>query len=205
MMVVALLLNALIGCSGSQRDRSGVSERSQSVERDVMSENTETAIIAGGCFWGMEELLRGIDGVIDSEVGYCGGENQGATYEHHPGHAEAVRIVFNPETISFENLLVNWFFRMHDPTTLNRQGNDRGTSYRSTIFYLDEEQKVVAEKAIQTVDAAKRWPAPIVTTVEPVSNWSDAEGYHQDYLVKNPGGYTCHWLREWEPIPVGGE
>ncbi len=170
-----------------------------------MSEKTETAIIAGGCFWGMEELLRGIDGVIDTEVGYCGGENQGATYEHHQGHAEAVRIVFNPKKITFEDLLVNWFFRMHDPTTLNRQGNDRGTSYRSTIFYFDDQQKEIAEQAIQIVDATRRWPAPIVTTVEPVRNWSDAEGYHQDYLVENPGGYTCHWLRDWEKIPVGGE
>ena len=168
-------------------------------------ESTETAIIAGGCFWGMEELLRGIEGVLDTDVGYCGGENKNATYENHPGHAEAVQIVFDPTKISFENLLVNWFFRMHDPTTLSRQGNDRGSSYRSTIFTFNEEQEQVAERAIRRIDEAKRWPGPIVTTVEPVRNWTPAEGYHQYYLEKNPGGYTCHWLREWTPIPTGAE
>ena len=177
--------------------------RTTGPEEGTTMAKTETAIIAGGCFWGMEDLLRKIDGVLDTDVGYCGGENAGATYESHPGHAEAVRIEFDPSKISFENLLVNWFFRMHDPTTLNRQGNDRGSSYRSTIFYFDDAQKEIAERAIATVDAAKRWPGPIVTTVEAVKHWTDAEGYHQDYLEKNPGGYTCHFLRDWTPIPVG--
>jgi peptide methionine sulfoxide reductase msrA/msrB len=159
------------------------------------AKKTESAIIAGGCFWGMEELLRQIDGVISTEVGYCGGQNQNATYENHPGHAEAVKVVFDPEKISFKKLLTDWFFRMHDPTTLNRQGNDRGTSYRSTIFYADEEQKKVAQEAIKEAQASGRWKNPIVTTVEPVKNWTLAEDYHQDYLVKHPGGYTCHFLR----------
>ncbi|MEZ6187603.1 MAG: bifunctional methionine sulfoxide reductase B/A protein [Planctomycetota bacterium] len=159
---------------------------------------TETAVIAGGCFWGMEALLREIDGVIDTEVGYCGGENEGATYRNHPGHAEAVKVTFDPTKLSFKTLLVDWFFRMHDPTTLNRQGNDLGTSYRSTIFYYDDVQKRTAEEAIKEVDAAGKWDGPIVTTVEPVSKWTDAEDYHQDYLEKNPNGYTCHWLRPWD-------
>jgi peptide methionine sulfoxide reductase msrA/msrB len=159
------------------------------------SKKTEAAVIAGGCFWGMEDLLRKIDGVIETEVGYCGGSNQNATYENHPGHAEAVRVVFDPEKISFKKLLTDWFFRMHDPTTLNRQGNDRGTSYRSTIFYANDEQRQIALEAIKEAQASGRWKNPIVTTVEPVKNWSLAEGYHQDYLLKHPGGYTCHWLR----------
>jgi peptide methionine sulfoxide reductase msrA/msrB len=156
---------------------------------------TETAIVAGGCFWGMEDLLRKVDGVIATEVGYCGGQNQNATYENHPGHAEAVKVVFDPEKISFKKLLTDWFFRMHDPTTLNRQGNDRGTSYRSTIFYSDDEQKKVAQEAIKEAQASGRWKNPIVTTIEPIKNWSKAEDDHQDYLQKHPGGYTCHFLR----------
>lgn len=162
------------------------------------AEKTETAILAGGCFWGMEDLLRKIPGVLDTEVGYCGGENAGATYRDHPGHAEAVKITFDPEKIGFEDLLTKWFFRMHNPTTANRQGNDVGSSYRSTIFYADEEQKKIAEKAIAEVEREGKWTAPIVTTVEPVKNWSPAEEEHQDYLQKHPGGYTCHWLRPWE-------
>jgi len=159
--------------------------------------NQESAIIAGGCFWGMEDILRKIEGVIDTEVGYCGGENANATYKNHPGHAEAIRVVYDPAKISFKKLLTDWFFRIHDPTTLNRQGNDIGTSYRSTIFYANDEQKKVAEEAIAEVQKSGRWSRPIVTTVEPVKNWSDAEAYHQDYLKKNPGGYTCHWVRPW--------
>jgi peptide methionine sulfoxide reductase msrA/msrB len=156
---------------------------------------TETAIIAGGCFWGMEDLLRKIDGVIKTEVGYCGGMNKDATYQNHPGHAEAVRVEFDPQKISFRRLLTDWFFRIHDPTTLNRQGNDRGGSYRSTIFYASEEQRQTALAAIKEAQASGRWKDPIVTTVEPIKNWSTAEDYHQNYLLKHPGGYTCHWLR----------
>jgi len=167
---------------------------------------TETAILAGGCFWGMEEILRKIPGVIDTEVGYCGGGKPGVTYEEvcqeNTGHAESVKITFDPSKLSFKTLLEDWFFRMHDPTTLDRQGNDMGESYRSTIFYFNEEQKKVAEQAIKDVEAAKRWPRPIVTTVEPVKNWTVAEGYHQDYLQQNPRGYTCHYLRDWDTAPA---
>lgn len=163
---------------------------------------TQTAILAGGCFWGMQDLLRGIDGVVQTRVGYCGGNQPNATYEDvkagDTGHAEAVKVVFDPTRITFSQLLTDWFFRMHDPTTLNRQGNDIGTSYRSTIFYLDAAQEREAHAAIRSVQEAGYWKAPIVTTVEPVRNWSDAEEYHQDYLRKNPGGYTCHWLRDWD-------
>ncbi len=160
-------------------------------------EKKETAILAGGCFWGMEDILRKVDGVLDTEVGYCGGENAGATYQNHPGHAEAIRITYDPAKISFKTLLTDWFFRIHDPTTLNRQGNDMGTSYRSAIFYANDEQKKIAEAAIAEVGKSGRWSRPIVTTVEAVKNWSDAEAVHQDYLKRNPGGYTCHWVRPW--------
>jgi len=169
-----------------------------SAEEGKAVKTEEIAIIAGGCFWGMEELLREIDGVTATEVGYCGGENANATYKNHPGHAEVVKITFDRRKITFKQLLVDWFFRMHNPTTLNRQGNDRGSSYRSTIFYFDDEQKRVAEEAIKEVEASGKWSDPIVTTVEKVHNWSSAEEYHQDYLQKNPGGYTCHWLRDWD-------
>ncbi len=166
----------------------------------VSQEKTETAILAGGCFWGMQELLRAIDGVLETRVGYCGGTLPDATYEKvkrgDTGHAEAVKVVFDPARLSFHQLLTDWFFRMHDPTTRNRQGNDIGVSYRSAIFFLNDKQKEEALAAIRETQAAGRWSAPIATAVEPASNWSDAEDYHQDYLRKNPGGYTCHWLRD---------
>jgi peptide methionine sulfoxide reductase msrA/msrB len=177
-------------------------ERFREAGVDVPAAPRETAILAGGCFWGMQDLLRDIDGVVETRVGYCGGNLDNATYEDvsrgETGHAESVEVVFDPDRISFKSLLTDWFFRMHDPTTLNRQGNDLGSSYRSTIFYFNDRQKQEAEEAIKEVEAARRWSAPIVTTVEPVRNWSVAEDYHQDYLEKNPGGYTCHFLREWD-------
>jgi peptide methionine sulfoxide reductase msrA/msrB len=158
---------------------------------------TETAILAGGCFWGMEDLLRKIPGVVETEVGYTGGHLDNPkyddTHDSKSGHAEAVRIVFDPAKLKYEDLLV-WFFRMHDPTTLNRQGNDRGTQYRSAIFFASDAQKTAAQAAIAA--AEKKWKKPIATTLEPASKWWPAEDYHQDYLVKNPGGYTCHWLRD---------
>jgi len=200
-VALGLLALLLAACGGSQGMRSETEEERRvepmNQERDATTPETETAILAGGCFWGMEDLLREIDGVLDTEVGYCGGQNTNATYENHPGHAEAVRIVFDPRRISFKKLLTDWFFRMHDPTTKNRQGNDVGSSYRSTIFSFDEEQARIAREAIAEVDASGKWKAPIVTTVEPVKNWSTAEEYHQDYLEKHPGGYTCHYLRSW--------
>ena len=166
----------------------------------VPSPTEETAVLAGGCFWGMQEILRSIDGVLETRVGYCGGTLPNATYADvkrgDTGHAEAVRVRFDPGQLSFQSLLTDWFFRMHDPTTRNRQGNDLGESYRSTIFFYNDAQKMDAQAAIRAMEAAGRWPSPIVTTVEPVTNWSDAEDEHQDYLRKNPAGYTCHWLRD---------
>lgn len=155
----------------------------------------EIATLAGGCFWGMEDLLRKQPGVLAIEVGYTGGQVPNATYEHHEGHAEAVQIRFDPAKTSFEALL-RFFFRMHDPTTLNRQGNDVGTSYRSAIFYHSEAQRQTAEKVKAEVDASGKWKRPLVTEIAPAGPWWKAEEYHQDYLVKHPGGYTCHYVRD---------
>jgi peptide methionine sulfoxide reductase msrA/msrB len=161
---------------------------------------TEVAILAGGCFWGMEELLRQIPGVLDTEAGYTGGWLENPRYEDthdsKSGHAEAVRIVFDPTKLSYEDLLEKWFFRMHDPTTLNRQGNDIGTQYRSAIFYASEEQKKIAEAVKARVGESGKWKKPIVTEIVVASKWYPAESYHQDYLQKHPGGYTCHFLRD---------
>jgi peptide-methionine (S)-S-oxide reductase len=161
-----------------------------------MTSPTQTAYLAGGCFWGMEELVRRIPGVLDTEVGYTGGEVPNATYEHHSGHAEALKVVFVPSQLAYRHLLFE-FFRIHNPTTKNRQGNDIGTSYRSAIFYVDEEQKQVAEEVIRTVDASGEWGAKVVTEVVPFREFWHAEEYHQDYLVKNRGGYTCHYVRRF--------
>lgn len=154
--------------------------------------NVEVATLAGGCFWGMEELLRQQPGVVSIEVGYTGGQVANATYQNHEGHAEAVEIRFDPAKTSFEALL-HFFFRMHDPTTQNRQGNDLGSSYRSAIFYHSEDQKRTAEKVKAL--AAVAWKRPVVTEIVPAGAWWKAEEYHQDYLQKNPGGYTCHYVR----------
>ena len=155
---------------------------------------TETVDLAGGCFWGMQHILRKIPGVVHTEVGYAGGAVANATYENHEGHAEAVQVVFDPETITFEQLL-RWYFRMHDPTTLNSQGNDRGTSYRSAIFYRTDAQRKTAEAFIKRVGERGKWGKPIVTQIEKAGKFWKAEDYHQDYLVKKPEGYTCHFLR----------
>lgn len=152
----------------------------------------DTIVIAGGCFWGLEELIRDQPGVVDTEVGYSGGENQQPTYQRHPGHAEAVKVTYDPTKTS-EQAILNYFFRIHDPTTLNRQGNDVGSSYRSTIFYASEAQEKAAEAAI--AENQVKWNAPIVTSLEPLETFWPAEEYHQDYLRKNPGGYTCHYER----------
>jgi peptide-methionine (S)-S-oxide reductase len=159
---------------------------------------TETAILAGGCFWGVEDLVRKLPGVVDTEVGYTGGEVPNATYHNHGTHAEAIRIEFDPAKLSYRKLL-EFFFQIHDPTTKNRQGNDVGTSYRSAIFYLSDEQKKTAERLIAEMKESRKWPGPIATEVVPASDFWSAEEYHQDYLRKNPGGYTCHWIRpEWK-------
>jgi len=151
-----------------------------------------TLVIAGGCFWGMEELFRDQPGVIDTEVGYAGGSNDNPTYENHPGHAEALKLTYDPSATNLDELL-DYHFQIHDPTTMNRQGNDIGSSYRSTIFYADEEQKEAAEKAIARNQVY--WEQPIVTSIEPLTTFWTAEDYHQDYLQKNIGGYTCHYER----------
>lgn len=152
---------------------------------------TKNAYLAGGCFWGLEDLIREQPGVTDTEVGYTGGQNENPTYEHHPGYAEAVEITYDPEKISYKQLL-DFFFQIHNPTTLNQQGNDRGTSYRSAIFYQSEEEKKIAEEMITIVNESGRWQDPVVTTLELFTRFWPAEEYHQDYLEKNPQGYTCH-------------
>ena len=161
---------------------------------------SEVAVLAGGCFWGVEEILRGVPGVIDTEVGYTGGHLENPTYEDthdgKSGHAEAVRVTFDPSVLGYEELLERWFFRLHDPTTLNRQGGDVGTQYRSAIFPQAEGQREIAERVIARVEASGRWKRPITTSIEPASAWHGAEDYHQDYLRKHPGGYTCHYLRD---------
>lgn len=154
----------------------------------------KSAVFAGGCFWGMEELFRKQTGVIETDVGYTGGINDHPTYENHPGHAEAILVHYDPEKISYRELL-DFFFRVHDPTTMNRQGNDIGTSYRSAIFYGDEGEKKEAEAFIDLVNRSKRWERPVVTSLEPLKTFWPAEEDHQDYLQKNPNGYTCHFSR----------
>lgn len=152
----------------------------------------ETLIIAGGCFWGMEELFREQPGVIDTEVGYTGGDNSDPTYENHPGHAEALKITYDPAETSIDALL-DYFFQIHDPTTMNRQGNDVGSSYRSAIFYANAAQRRQAEAAIERNQTY--WQSPIITQLEKLTTFWRAEDYHQGYLRKNPGGYTCHYER----------
>ena len=157
----------------------------------------EKAILAGGCFWGMQELFRKQPGVIRTRVGYTGGDAPNATYRHHPGHAEAVEIEFDTEQTSYRKLLA-YFFQIHDPTTPDRQGNDRGSSYRSEIFYTTEEQRRTALEVIEAVEASGRWPGPVVTRVSPAGDFWEAEPEHQDYLQRHPGGYTCHFPRpDW--------
>ncbi len=165
-----------------------------------MSETTETAILAGGCFWGMQDLIRKRDGVLSTRVGYSGGDVANATYRNHGTHAEAIEIVFDPDTISFRDLL-EFFFQIHDPSTKNRQGNDIGLSYRSAIFYTSDEQKQVAEDTIADVDASGIWPGPVVTEVAAAGPFWEAEPEHQDYLERYPNGYTCHFPRPNWTLP----
>ncbi len=157
-------------------------------------ENYKKAYIAGGCFWGMEDLFRVQPGIIDSEVGYIGGDNDNPTYKNHPGHAEGIELTYDPAKTNFRNIL-DFFFRIHDPSTVDRQGNDRGSSYRSTIFIQNEEERKTAEEVIQIVNNSKKWNAEVVTTLEPYTKFWPAEPEHQDYLVRNPNGYTCHFER----------
>lgn len=160
---------------------------------------TQTAYLAGGCFWGMEELFRSQPGVVDTEVGYTGGENDNPTYEHHPGHAETLKITYDETKTSYRKLL-DFFFRIHDPTTKNRQGNDIGTSYRSAIFYENDAQLQTAKDMVAQTNELGLYEGPVVTTLEPLTAFHTAEAYHQDYLRKHPGGYTCHYVRSDTPL-----
>ncbi|MEM9285760.1 MAG: peptide-methionine (S)-S-oxide reductase MsrA [Pseudomonadota bacterium] len=162
----------------------------------------QTATLAGGCFWGMEELIRNQPGVLKTRVGYTGGATPNATYNlvktGRTGHAEAIEIIYDPSLISYEKLL-GWFFQIHDPTTKDRQGNDRGSQYRSAIWYADAAQRETAEKVIAAVEASGKWPGPVVTEVAPVGDFWEAEPEHQDYLQRYPNGYTCHYVRpDWK-------
>jgi peptide-methionine (S)-S-oxide reductase len=165
-----------------------------------MTKQTETAILAGGCFWGMEELVRRIPGVLSTRVGYTGGDVPNATYRNHGTHAEALEVVFDPRQIAYRQIL-EFFFQIHDPSTANRQGNDRGTSYRSGIYYLDDEQKRMAEQTVADVDASDLWPGKAVTEIVPAGPFWEAEPEHQDYLERNPSGYTCHFIRPGWKLP----
>jgi peptide methionine sulfoxide reductase msrA/msrB len=184
----------------SQLEAEGYGQYAQLFDAATTPATTEVAILAGGCFWGMEDILRKIPGVLDTEAGYTGGwlENPryDDTHDSKSGHAESVKVIFDPSKLSYEDLLEKWFFRMHDPTTLNRQGNDIGTQYRSAIFYSSEEQKKTAEAVKARVQASGKWKNPIVTEIVAATKWYPAESYHQDYLIKHPGGYTCHFLRD---------
>ena len=168
-------------------------------KEDSMSEY-KTATLAGGCFWGMQDLIRRQPGVVSTRVGYTGGRNANATYRNHPGHAEAIEIVYDPAQTDYRALL-EFFFQIHDPSTKDRQGNDLGSSYRSAIFYVDDEQKQVALDTIADVDACGLWPGKVVTEVVPASDFWEAEPEHQDYLLRIPNGYTCHWPRPGWKVP----
>jgi len=160
----------------------------------------ETAILAGGCFWGMEDIIRKIPGVLETDVGYTGGDTSAPRYEQvktgRTGHAESVRVVFDPKRLSYADLLEKWFFKMHDPTTENRQGNDIGSQYRSAIFVTSDAQRKIAEEVRDRIDGSGKWKRKVVTQIVSAGTFTPAEGYHQDYLVNNPGGYTCHWMRD---------
>ena len=166
-----------------------------------MTTSTERAVLAGGCFWGMQDLIRRRPGVISTRVGYSGGDVPNATYRNHGTHAEAIEIIFDPAIISYRDIL-EFFFQIHDPSTKNRQGNDIGMSYRSAIFYTSDEQKRIAEDTIADVDASGLWPAKVVTEVAPVGDFWQAEPEHQDYLERIPNGYTCHFVRPGWKLPV---
>jgi peptide-methionine (S)-S-oxide reductase len=165
-----------------------------------MASSNERAILAGGFFWGMQDLIRSFPGVITTRVGYTGGNVPNATYRNHEGHAEAIEIIFDPQQLTYRRLL-EFFFQIHDPTTLNRQGNDTGTSYRSAIFFTTDEQKQIAEDTIADVNASKLWPGKVVTEVAPAGEFWEAEPEHQDYLERIPNGYTCHFIRPNWSLP----
>ena len=161
----------------------------------------ERAVLAGGCFWGVQDLFRRYEGVLSTRVGYTGGKTPNATYRNHGTHAEAIEIIFDPARISYRQIL-EFFFQIHDPTTRNRQGHDVGASYRSAIFYTTDEQRRIAEDTIADVDESGLWPGKVVTEVVPAGDFWEAEPEHQDYLLRNPGGYTCHFIRPGWTLPI---
>jgi methionine-S-sulfoxide reductase len=196
--VLAIISTSIVFLAGCMQSQSaplpaGDSHKGGSMSH-VDAKDLRKATLAGGCFWGVQELIRKLPGVVSSEVGYTGGDVANATYENHEGHAEAVEITYDPKKISYEDILV-FFFKLHDPTTKNQQGNDMGSSYRSAIFYHDEEQRQIAEKVKARVDKSGAWKRPVVTEIVPAKKFWTAEAYHQDYLQKNPHGYTCHYVR----------
>jgi peptide methionine sulfoxide reductase msrA/msrB len=197
-VLVACLGLLLAGCNRGRE--TAKPEAPPTSARSTASARRDVAILAGGCFWGMEEILRGIPGVIETHVGYTGGRTSAPSYDQvkngRSGHAEAVQVVFDPAQLSYADLLEKWFFRMHDPTTENRQGNDVGTQYRSAIFVTSAEQRAVAERVKERVAKSGKWQGPIVTEIVAAGPFTPAEDYHQDYLQKNRGGYTCHYLRD---------
>lgn len=202
-MRLLLLILCFAACTRDDRNSRDVPRTPQTTRQPMLAQvpaNLEVAILAGGCFWGMEDLLRKIPGVVDTEVGYIGGDQVSASYEKvksgSTGHAESVRVVFDPAKLSYETLLERWFFRMHDPTTENRQGNDVGTQYRSSIFYTTPAQQQIAETVKARVGASGKWKDPIVTQIVEAGPFTPAEDYHQDYLEANPNGYTCHFMRD---------
>jgi peptide-methionine (S)-S-oxide reductase len=176
-------------------------EQTHDPRRRQMATNTERAVLAGGCFWGMQDLVRKLRGVISTRVGYSGGDVRNATYRNHGTHAEAIEIVFDPKVTSFRELL-EFFFQIHDPTTLNRQGNDIGMSYRSGIFYTTPEQERIARDTIADVEASGLWPGRVTTEIAPAGDFWEAEPEHQDYLERYPDGYTCHFVRPGWRLPT---
>jgi len=201
-----LLVLSVVGCAkvspeSSRSDPAHLDKPAATPSGQSDVKNRAVAVLAGGCFWGMEEILRQVPGVLETQVGYAGGTVPNPDYDAvssgSSGHAEAVRIVYDQSVLSYRKLLSDWFFRMHDPTTKNQQGNDVGTQYRSVIFVTSASERQIAESVIQEIDRSGKLDAPIVTTIEAAGPFTPAEDYHQDYLQKHPGGYTCHYLREW--------
>ena len=185
--------------TGTEKDSGNESRNDKKLDLDLhLQPGQEAATLAGGCFWGMEDILRKIPGVIETTVGYTGGATVNPVYETvkegNPGHAESILVIFDPTVLSYE-VLLDYFFRMHNPTTLNRQCGDVGSQYRSAIFFHSEEQRATAERVKAEVEHSGRWKAPLITQIVPARPFYSAEQYHQDYLEKNPGGYTCHFLR----------
>ena len=213
--IMILVVTSLAGCTPSTVSPSGVNEVNANliVNEEIHSQSTNTigenivaerAVLAGGCFWGMQDLIRKLPGVTTTRVGYTGGNVPNATYRNHGTHAESIEISFDPEKTNYRKLL-EFFFQIHDPTTLNRQGNDRGMSYRSAIYYTTEEQKRVATDTIEDVNASGLWPGMVVTEVKPAGDFWEAEPEHQDYLEINSGGYTCHFPRPNWVLPKRSE